>query len=1246
MKTVKKACGTLAAAAGVMMVLLPVSAAVLSPVTAGAKNASELRIYINPGHGEFNSGNRPLPIINHGGADGTDTVKFYESNTNLQKAFGVLEKLREMGFKYDPALGARNIWGNNIVLSRVTSGPGMDTKLTDISEEADVGNYDMFLSIHSNAPGSNEPWNNTNYPLMIYRGYTNPNSISYNDDLRKWINPDMQWSSRNMSFALWRQAIRNTHMYWSGYNTENAAYISGDIDFYGAGRYWKYTSKGTYLGYLGALGHGVPGMLVEGYFHTYDPARHRAMNWDVDRFEGALYARGIADYFGIAKESTGIIYGIVRENKDFSHANYQVGNNSADRKTPLNGVKVRLRKGSYVVAEYTTDDHYNGAFLFTVAPGTYQCDFIREGYADKTETYQVKAAETTYPQVWMNAGTSSYNMLEYNYPDPTRGGSVRGGQNFELRREYTDIDIPGMSGKWPRRVFARAGLLYIMGVNGGGSNPVLIVYDTRTRRVLRTLSQSGITYGSCRALGDMALTADGHVVVCNEERNTGSGSSYTRFYYWNNDQAGLPTGNPVELFHSTMSAAQAVANAGHAFSYSGTLDKGRIVQAAINTESGGTDFIKYNVFNIRNRVLKEEGMYASNISEEYSRYSTLGELFTMVPSPGHPDFICFNSRQNQSRQYYVGVDNYSHNLNSWCHIPDASLGQGAYGAGYFRYGNVNYMVVPDNDANGKNSGVKLLDCGDYGNAVRCTLSGAGVETKDVGGYVAAHGEGVALRDANGNITDGYINLYLVRDGKLTKYTSRKEATQRREMAYGLDGELTQFIEYTCRYSLTGDAENVDIVIRRADGTGEEIVAPQGAQKAGEHTVALDIRALGLEDCTDYNWSVRVRSAAIPNVSEWRTIDSGQDTEGGVVPITDPDKASFGFTVVTHGANGGLDIWDAAGNRTADHNSRGHSLYGDSKGYNSMRGAEMDGMAVNCSWGSAGAGLIAFDPIWPNGDPWGLYYGTKDSNGSWTHNGQTLYGCPSGAAFTGTGDNMKLYAFSWSAGNKLVRYDLGSERMVSNAPQVLGDYGVLLNTNVDVVPAHGGLFLSQVRYAPNNDAGCPAFIYVGADNQVKLNSAAIPGLSSSSSGLAVSKDEKTLAVADAEGNIKVYDIAWNGDTPVLTHRYDFATGAVSTFTHMRFDYAGNLHTYQKENRGYHAYALPDAAPVVTTPAARAKTIYSIHATGVEDIRATGVEDDAPVRFFNLSGVEMPSGATLSPGVYVRLQGDKATKVVIR
>ena len=79
--------------------------------------------------------------------------------------------------------------------------------------------------------------------------------------------------------------------------------IRGDLNFY--------STSSTY-GYLGALKHEVPGFLVEGYFHTYQPARQRAMNWDVDYMEGYTYARGIADYFGLT-DKKGSIYGIVRE---------------------------------------------------------------------------------------------------------------------------------------------------------------------------------------------------------------------------------------------------------------------------------------------------------------------------------------------------------------------------------------------------------------------------------------------------------------------------------------------------------------------------------------------------------------------------------------------------------------------------------------------------------------------------------------------------------------------------------------------------------------------------------------------------------------------------------------------------------------------------------------------------------------------------------------------------------------------
>ena len=147
MRTLTKALAVFMAAAGVLI-----------PQTATAKSASQLRIYIDPGHGGYTSIDRPLPIINHSGGNGDDannpdTVKFYESNTNLQKAFGVMEKLIEMGFSFDRSKGARN-FSNNIVMSRNAN---WETNLATVREETDVNNIDMFLSIHSNAPGNSEP---------------------------------------------------------------------------------------------------------------------------------------------------------------------------------------------------------------------------------------------------------------------------------------------------------------------------------------------------------------------------------------------------------------------------------------------------------------------------------------------------------------------------------------------------------------------------------------------------------------------------------------------------------------------------------------------------------------------------------------------------------------------------------------------------------------------------------------------------------------------------------------------------------------------------------------------------------------------------------------------------------------------------------------------------------------------------------------------------------------------------------
>lgn len=102
---------------------------------APAKNADELRVYINPGHGSWTANDRPNPIVGHGeySRTNTDTTNFFESNTNLRKGFGVLEMLRAYGLKYDPTLNQTNAlphrvgaaldMHNNIVMSHVKCGP-------------------------------------------------------------------------------------------------------------------------------------------------------------------------------------------------------------------------------------------------------------------------------------------------------------------------------------------------------------------------------------------------------------------------------------------------------------------------------------------------------------------------------------------------------------------------------------------------------------------------------------------------------------------------------------------------------------------------------------------------------------------------------------------------------------------------------------------------------------------------------------------------------------------------------------------------------------------------------------------------------------------------------------------------------------------------------------------------------------------------------------------------------------------
>lgn len=416
--------------------LLAVTTASLA-LSASAANpnatVSQVRIYINPGHGTYTSSDRPMATIKHGAAM-ADTAGFYESNTNMQKAYGLLDKLKEYGVPYNASKPITGSNQTNIRMSHATTGisPGLST----VAEEAQTMNADMFISIHSNANqgDGNNPSGHTNFNqlLFLHRG---------------WDGDPYVAGSYDMAMACWKHAISNKHMHWNWLTDPRYPYDAGSANwgnassfpgrvYYPSGKdadgnpYWikgdvkfQYNTdrnNSSYTRYYGVLNHTIPGFLVEGYDHTYRPAMHRAMNDDVCRHEGEMYARGLNDYFGWGiKDSYGKIYGIVRDQSvTMNHTYWSVIQNPTrdankyidpiDNKKPLNNVTVTLYNSNGVAVDtYTTDDEWNGAYFFKkVAPGTYTIKHSLNGYKEVTQTVTVVANETNYIDIDMRTSDS------------------------------------------------------------------------------------------------------------------------------------------------------------------------------------------------------------------------------------------------------------------------------------------------------------------------------------------------------------------------------------------------------------------------------------------------------------------------------------------------------------------------------------------------------------------------------------------------------------------------------------------------------------------------------------------------------------------------------------------------------------------------------------------------------------------------------------------------------------------------
>ncbi len=370
-----------------------VAGGVIAP-SASAKKMSDLKIYINPGHGGYTSNDRPIKIYPY---EQNDSNGYWESKSNLYKGLHMYHILKDLGA--------------TPMLSRTKNTEADDRSLSGIAAEANAFGADLFFSIHSNAG------EDVNYPIMLYR----ENEIGvprYPENI-------------TLSNILFDNLISNQLPVW----TRTSRYVEGDLTFY----------QNMWQGGLGVLRTlYVVGLLSEGGMHEHRPEAHRLMNDDYWYLEAWHFVRAIMEFENTEDRfTTGNVAGIVHDNHNLRELYMPVTFHRYGRDclATLNTATVELLDESgKVVQTRVTDKDNNGVFVFrNVEPGNYSVRAYRSDYYTETTPVTVKANEVTYQDMPLTLKRPySLEITSYS-PNVKEGETVSCASTIDMTFN-TDVD--------------------------------------------------------------------------------------------------------------------------------------------------------------------------------------------------------------------------------------------------------------------------------------------------------------------------------------------------------------------------------------------------------------------------------------------------------------------------------------------------------------------------------------------------------------------------------------------------------------------------------------------------------------------------------------------------------------------------------------------------------------------------------------------------------------------------------------
>ncbi len=331
--------------------------ALLAVFAVNVASAQVPHVYINPGHGGYDSDDRNMVIYPfHQG----DSAGSWESKSNLRKGLALREILQKKGYKTS--------------ISRVTNTTADDLALSTIVSLCNQSGADVFYSIHSNATGTSAV---NNFPMVFYRGYTGSPQIPNADVLAADLEPYLYASQT----TVW------THNYQ----------IWGD---------WSFRPEWGTQGYGVLRGNRAVANLSEGSFHDYIPEAYRLLGLQYCWMEGWNISLGADKYFDrLDNFAQGVISGNVRDDriKRLQENPQPFIVYGDDNLMPIHSATVRLLdQNGNEVQRTQTDTLRNGIYTFKyVNPGTYTVEVTEPSHFPQSKTVTVSANASTYQNFYL-----------------------------------------------------------------------------------------------------------------------------------------------------------------------------------------------------------------------------------------------------------------------------------------------------------------------------------------------------------------------------------------------------------------------------------------------------------------------------------------------------------------------------------------------------------------------------------------------------------------------------------------------------------------------------------------------------------------------------------------------------------------------------------------------------------------------------------------------------------------------------